>query len=168
MTRNDKRRPDATPGDLERQLEKAAAFIVETCARETTSGNYFIYPEEIPAEIISSDLYCKHKARIVEIMLEYEAIGEVDVSEYDSLDVMVYLDYCPNFEPLPEESDDFPPDREILDPLATRRKGSPEKAGIAKEPETKPSLMERLEEGRRKAEQQDKKGKPYKTKGLEV
>ena len=107
--------------DIKNKLEETAAYIITKCARETTSGNYFIYPEDIPAEILPADLYYEHLDSIVKIMLEYEAIAEVDKSEYDSLDVMVYLDYCPKFEPDADERDDYPDDREILDPLTTRR-----------------------------------------------
>jgi len=107
--------------DIKNKLEKAAEYIIETSSRETTSGNYFVYADDIPAEIIPANLYAKHLSDIVEILREYEAVAEVDVSPYDSLDIMIYLDYCPNFEPDGDERDDYPDDREILDPLTTRR-----------------------------------------------
>ena len=107
--------------DIKANLEKAAEYIIATSARETTSGNYIIYPDDIPAEIISADLYEEHLSDIVEIMLEYDAVAEADIGADGSIDTLMFLNYCPNYIPLAEEEGEYPDDRIILDPLATKQ-----------------------------------------------
>lgn len=138
--------------DIKAKLEKAAEYIIETSARETTSGSYIMYPDDIPAEIIPPDLYIEHLGGIVKIMQEYEAVTDIEIHSGDALDFTVLLDYCPNFEPDADERDDYPDDREILDPLASRRV---EEASLTLA-EPKPTLMERLEAGKRKAAEHHK------------
>ena len=107
-------------------LEKAAAFIIESSARETSSGNWITYADEIPNEIISPELYMKHINDVVEIMTEHDAVADVMVSPDGTVDMCLYLAYCPNYEPSDYEQD------------------------------TKPTLAKRLEEGKRRAAQHDK------------
>jgi len=45
---------------LKDKLEKVAEYIIEKSARETTSGNYITYAEEIPSELITLDEYMRH------------------------------------------------------------------------------------------------------------
>ena len=112
--------PDNITGELKSTLENAARYIIETSARETSGGNYITYTGDVPEEIISPELFTKYMKSIAGIMEEYEAVADVIVDK-DSIDVNMYLDYCPNYEPFAEELDDYPPDRKIEDPLHTRR-----------------------------------------------
>jgi len=112
--------------DLRETLEKAAALIIETSVRETLSGNWITYADEIPNEIISPELYQKHINDIVMIMTEHDAVADIAVSPDGTVDMCLYLAYCPNYEHSEDEQD------------------------------TKPTLVERLEEGKRKAAQHEK------------
>lgn len=111
---------DNIVGELKNKLENAARYIIETSAQETTSGNYITYTGDIPEEIISPKLFSKHIQDIAGIVQEYEAVLDIIVGD-GSIDVVMGLDYCPNFEPDADERDEYPDDREILDPLKTRR-----------------------------------------------
>jgi len=143
--------------DMKNTLENAAKYIIETSARETSTGNWITYPEDMPAGIISAELFSKHKDQIIDMMLEYEAVAEAVSGSDGCIDVIMYLDYCPNFEPHEDERDDYPDDREILDPLGSRRESEkPEPA--------KPTLAERLEEGKRRAALHEKPVNTEKTK----
>jgi len=53
------------------EIENVAKYIIETGARETTSGNYIFYPEYIPVNIISVDNYKRNTERIVDILHMY-------------------------------------------------------------------------------------------------
>jgi len=104
------------------QLEKAAAYILEKSARETLSGMYIISANDIPADILPPELFAKHIDAIVEILSEYGAVLDIAVTPDGAIDITLGLAYCPNYEPFPEEveSGEYPDDREIEDPLATR------------------------------------------------
>jgi len=107
-------------GELESKLENAARYIIETSARNTTSGNYITYTGDVPEEIISPELFSKHIQEIADIMQEYEAVLDIDVESGESIDVVMGLAYCPNYEPWDSEREEYPDDREIFDPLKTR------------------------------------------------
>jgi len=109
------------------KLEKAAAYILETSARETISGHYVIYANDVPAEILTPELFATHIDAIVEILSEYGAVLDIEVID-GAIDMVMGLAYCPNYEPFPEEVDEYPDDREIEDPLATRGEGLLQKA----------------------------------------
>ena len=154
--------------ELISKLEKAAKHIIVTSATETTSGNYVICPADIPADIISTNMYFEHVGSIEKIMHMYDSVADTEVSPDGSMDTVIHLAYCPNFEPQPEEEDEYPLDRMIhADPLMPMRttKSIREVLGI---PERKPTLMERLEEGRRKAEQQHDPDKKQQKRGQEI
>ena len=134
-------------GELESKLENAARYIIETSARNTTSGNYITYTGDVPANIISPELFSKHVQDIADIMQEYEAVLDIIVED-GSIDVVMGLAYCPNFEPWEEEKDEYPDDREIEDPLKTRFSDNKEDSTkLAK----KPSLLDKVEAGKQKA-----------------
>ena len=137
---------------IKNQIESAARYIIETSARETSTGNWITYPEDIPASVISADLFNQHKEKIIDTMFEYEAVAEAVLgTDSACIDVIMYLAYCPNFVPDPEEMDDYPDDRDILDPLQSKRE--PEKTESAP---ARSTLSERLEEGKRRAAQHEK------------
>jgi len=148
---------DHKDGDIQSKLEKAAAFIIETGARETTSGHYYIYAEEIPPEILTPEQYKQNLDGIIGILQEYEAIGDIEVMDDGTVDMIVYLEYCPNYEPDADEREEglYPDDREILDPLTTRRRPETLESAIV-DTSAKPTLAERLEEGKRRAAQHEK------------
>ena len=122
--------------ELKVKLKKAAEYIVETSARNTTSGTYTISALDIPAEIISPELYAEHISIIADIMVDYDAVVDVEITACDSIVTSIYLDYCPNFESSLGEQDDYPDDREILDPSSIKPK--PEK------PQAQPATIEKL------------------------
>ena len=105
-------------------LEKAAAHILETSARETMSGSYAMYADDIPADIISQTLFLKHIDTIAGILSEYGAVLDIDISPDDGIYMVLGLAYCPNYEPSPEEADEYPDDRQILNPLESRGENS--------------------------------------------
>jgi len=137
--------------ELKNMLENAARYIIETSARETSTGNWITYPEDMPAGVIPADLFLQHKEQIIEIMLEYDAVAEAEPGSDGSIDVIMYLGYCPNFVPDADERDEYPDDRAILDPLQSMR-GPDEAESVP----TRPSLAERLEEGKRRAAEHTK------------
>ena len=149
--------------EINGKLERAAAFIIETGARETTTGHYYIYPDEIPEEIISPRLFRQYSNNVVDVLKQYEAIGDIEVMLDGTIDIIIYLDYCPNYEPDADEREDYPDDRAILDPLQSRRVNETTDGALA-EPGSRPTLAERLNEGKRKAAQQDSVDKAGKTK----
>lgn len=107
--------------ELKSILGKIAEYLIETEAQVTSSGNFIIYPNDFKTDFIAPEFFSEHIHTIAEMMLEYSAVAEADVLPDGSLDVLMYLAYCPNFEPDPVEADEYPPDREILDPLTTKR-----------------------------------------------
>jgi hypothetical protein len=139
--------------DIQNKIERAAAYIVETSARDTTSGNWITYAEDLPAEIISPDEYIRHYDAIVKTLHEYEAVADIETTPDGTVDIVMYLAYCPNYEPHGDELDEYPDGREILDALKSR--AIHENAKDAPVSKT-PTLAERLEEGRRRAAQHEK------------
>jgi len=152
--------------NLTGKLEKAAEYIIQTSANETLSGNYYFYPEDMPKEILPPRQFAQYKSSIMDIMREYEAVAEVELGDHGCIDVLMYLDYCPNYERDKEEeaNGEYPPDRIILDPLNTRQHPIREEN---RDDKGKPTLMERLAENKTKAASQ---GQPqaHKPKDREV
>lgn len=155
----------ALTDELRSKLEKTAAFIIEKSANETESGNYIIGADDIPADVLSPELFEEHIEIIAGMMEEYAAVADVGFTSGGEIDVIIYSDYCPNYEPLPEEQDDFPPDRKILDPLKSKRVPEPEKP-IPEIPASKPTLTERIAKNKEKAAAQGKPA-PHKPKKRE-
>jgi len=156
--------PDNIDGELKSKLENAARYIIETSARETSSGNYITYIGDVPDDIISPTLFSKHINDIADIMQEYEAVLDIIVEPEGAIDVVMGLAYCPNFEPHPEEADEYPDGREILDPLKSRFTPETENPQSS---DKKSSLMDKVEVGKQKAAQHAKPAKE-KTKKQEV
>jgi len=156
-------------------LEKTVAYILETSARETTSGNYITYANDLPADVISPELFAANIDTIAGILSEYGAVLDIDV--YDgAIDMIVGLAYCPNYEPFPEEDDEFPDDRETSDPLATRGEvvlqgGFPalsESGQSLSASEEKPSVMKQIRDAQNAPKpHKDKSAAPQKNKGHE-
>jgi hypothetical protein len=151
--------------DIQSKLEKAAAFIIETSARETSSGNWITCAGEIPGEIISQGAYLRHFDEIVEILQEYEAVADIVTEPDGTVDMILYLAYCPNYEPHEAELDEYPDDREILDALKSRQTkacdtysqvGNRQENSRATAPKGRPSLSERLLENKQRASRQEK------------
>jgi hypothetical protein len=151
--------------ELRVKLEKAAEHIITTSAKETATGTYYFHPEEIPADIISEDLFIKYQETIMEIMFKYDSVADVEIDPDGTMNTMMFTDYCPNYLPHPEEADEYLPDREIFDPIASRHK--------SKNDQTLPlpvklTLGARLEAAKIKAAQQDIPDKIKKTTRLEI
>jgi hypothetical protein len=129
-------------------LEKAAAFIVERSAGETTSGNYITYMGDLPADIISPGAFAENVEDIAAIVAEYEAVVDIEVTSDGAIDINMGLDYCPNFDATLEADGDYPDDRIIKDPLLTRAKGrqSPPMVNITGRDaeEEKPSVLKQI------------------------
>ncbi len=168
---NDARnRAEQTLAERERENEKiskAAAYIVETSARETLYGNYITYPDSIPDDIMTESEFLKYKDRIADELYGYEAVAQVDIEDDGAIDVTMYLAYCPNYEPDRDERDEYPDDREILDALSSKivPVPAPEKPTS---PERKPSLLEKLAQNKQKAAAQPSAGGSRKKDGMEV
>ncbi len=130
------------------KIAKAAAYIVETSALGTEYGNYITYPRNIPKDIMTVDEFEKLKGKIVYEILGYESVAQADIDDDGSIDLTMYLAYCPNYIPHPEERGEYPDDREILDALQSKFQPEPEKPPL---PERKPSLLGKLEQNKQKA-----------------
>lgn len=149
--------------ELKSKLEKVAAFIVETCAGATTSGNYILDASDFPSDMITPDLLKQNINTVVEMLYEYEAVADVVVGSEGSIDICMYLAYCPNYEPWREEADEYPPNREILDPLKSKRVPESEP-----KPAVKPTLAEKLEANKQKAARQGQPDTAKRDKNKEV
>jgi len=141
--------------DLTERLEKAAEIAVDMGARFTMSGNFVINESDIPPDILSQRAFKRHINEIAAIVSEYAAVADVEVTSDGILDLNFYLDYCPNYKPDADSRKDYPDDRKILDPLKTRRPTAQNAVEITAKP-VKPTLSERLKEGKRKAALQKK------------
>lgn len=106
---------------LNTMLEKAAEYIIETSARETTTGSWITYADDIPSDILTPDLFDEHIDDIFALILNYESVSYAEINDDGYLDVVMFLAYCPNYEVMPGEEDEYPEDREILNPLEGRR-----------------------------------------------
>jgi len=97
-------------------------------------------------------------------MWEYEAVADIEIEPDGAVDLVMYLAYCPNYEPWEEERDEYPEDREILDPLKSRT--TSEKTNSQ---ESKPTLMARLEENKQKvaSQEQSRKSTNQRTGGMD-
>lgn len=117
--------PETTPiqkevaidDELQKKLESVAAFIIEDGTGQTTSGAYTTRTVNIPADLLSPEMVEKYKDEIAGIIETYDAVSDVLVDEDGDFDVNYYLDYCPYYDPHEHEKEDFPPHREILNPL---------------------------------------------------
>ena len=135
---------------LAERLEKAAEIAIDTGARFTISGNFAINESDMPPDVLSQREFKRHITEIAGIVSEYAAVADVEVTPDGIIDLTYYLDYCPNYEPDADRREDYPDDRKILDPLKTRR---PLIISAVETPDkpVKPTLAERLKEGKRKA-----------------
>ena len=131
--------------DNKDMIEKAAAYIIETGANSTESGDYIFYAEEMPEDIMPLESFRKNIVGIARAMQEYEAAADVEVTGDGEIGTVFYLDYCPNYVSYAGEAGDFLKGREILDALKSKRG-----------PEKPPTLAERLNEGKRRAALHDK------------
>lgn len=105
---------------LETKLEKAAEYIVETSARETTTGSWTTHSGDIPSDILTQDLFDKHINDIFGLVINYGAVSYAEIGNDGCIDTVMFLAYCPNYEASPGEEDEYPEDRVILNPLETK------------------------------------------------
>ena len=99
-------------------LDKAVEYIIKKCADETESGTCYIHADDFPADILPPHMFAEHISNIVALMTGYVSVAEATVED-DSIFIIMYLNYCPNYAPTPEETSEgkFPDNRVILDPL---------------------------------------------------
>lgn len=158
--------PDgAVDAALKEKLEKAAAYIIETSARETTTGHYLTYADDIPSDILAPELFENNKNAIIKLMEEYASLAEAEVCSDGAIDAIMYLDYCPNYESDPGEVEEGlsydMPDRDILDPL---EKLPNEKEETLPTTDGKPSLIGQLQN----APVSEQTSKPKRHNGQEI
>ncbi len=115
--------------ELESSLQRIAEHIVQEGTQNTTQGNWIMGFDELPPELGSPDFIAAHQKSLLYLLEQTEAVADVTLSE-GGFDVCYYLDYCQNAEP--EEPEALPTDREIAD---------------------KPSILARLQEGKKAAVQ---------------
>ena len=89
--------------DLMETLVETAVYIIDISLREASSGNWIIYAEDIPTEIISPELYKNHINDIINIMLEHKAVADIVVSPDGTVDMCMYLAYCQSYEPFEDD-----------------------------------------------------------------
>jgi len=116
--------------ELENSLKRIAEHIVQEGTNNTTQGNWIIGFDEFPPELGSTDFIATHQRDILHLLEQTEAVANAALSD-SGFDVCYYLDYCPNAElEEPEEPEDFLPVRDSLH---------------------KPSILAKLEDGKKAA-----------------
>lgn len=115
--------------ELENSLKRIAEHIVLEGTQNTTQGNWIMGFDDLPLELGGADFIAAHQKSILHLLEQTEAVADATLSD-GCFDVCYYLDYCQNAEP--EEPEALPTDREGAD---------------------KPSILARLQEGKKAAAQ---------------
>ena len=107
-----------SPEVTKEKFNVAVRYIVKRIAEETTSGTYYVHDDDFPADVLEPELFTEHIRTVAEMMRDYDSVAEADLGD-GTISVVMYLGYCPSYEPTPEEvtSGEYPNDRMILDPL---------------------------------------------------
>nr|WP_294487705.1 DUF6329 domain-containing protein [uncultured Anaerosporobacter sp.] len=77
-------------------------YIVETGKQNTTEGNWIIGFDEL-AQQTGFEHDFNSMDTIMDMLHEREEVADVELGD-SSIDVCYYLDFCPNYEPHPEEA----------------------------------------------------------------
>lgn len=129
---------EALTAETRERLEKAVEFIVKTCAEKTHSGTYLINANDIPSGLLTPELFAEHQNLICDMMMKYESVALAEI-DFDAIDATMHLDFCPNYEPTPEEMDEYPDNRVMRDPL-TKTADNPERNQTADKPKKRDGL----------------------------
>lgn len=116
--------------ELENSLKRIAEQIVQEGTRNTTQGNWIIGFDDFPPELGGADFIATHQRDILHLLEQTEAVADAALSD-NGFDVCYHLDYCPNAE---LEEQDRPKD---LQPV--------------RDTAHKPSILARLEDGKKSA-----------------
>ena len=148
---------DKTAFDMMGKLKKAAEHIIKEGAGNTVSGDWIADYGDLPGALLTPVEFSRHIGDIANMMMDYEAVAEAEAGADGSLHAVFYLDYCPNYEPMPSEEDDYPDSREIAAPLLSKKVrnlelGSAEHETVRK---IKKSIYAALDEGKAKAAKAD-------------
>ena len=84
-------------------LNNVAKFIAEKCANETTSGSYIVHEDDVPEDVLRPGLFAAYIETIAFLLQTQDSVAEADVED-GAISVVMYTDYCPNYEPC---TDDF-------------------------------------------------------------
>ena len=103
--------------NLHDKLIKAAEYVIESSARETTSGVMYTHPSNIPVEIMTLDEFTSHVEEVANIISSYKSVLDVDYDDEGIIDVAMGSDYCPLYETICGE-DELDENRKIKNPLA--------------------------------------------------
>lgn len=141
---------DAHPYLLDGFIDRARTYqcsiavtdhIVQQGVSNTTQGNWIIDFEEIPAELMTPWQLKHNQEQIADLLSQREEVADVVIND-GCFDVCYYLSYCPNYEPSQDELDNWTD------------------GGETPAYEEKPSVLARLQEGKKAAAQEAKPPKP--------
>lgn len=98
-------KPDCTALDVEltKKLIEVADYIIKQGTTNTYEGNWIITFDEIPSDVLGVDMLHKHQDSLCDLLFKHQEVADVVISG-DTIDVVYYLDFCPNVEQ--EEIDD--------------------------------------------------------------
>lgn len=98
-------KPDsaAIDAELTKKLIEVADYIIKQGTTNTYEGNWIFNFDEIPSDILGVDMLHEHLDSIRNLLLNRQEVADVEISG-DTIDVVYYLDFCPNVEQ--EEIDD--------------------------------------------------------------
>lgn len=99
--RKDMRREIYCIEDLADVINDVVNYVVAESCRKTTTGNYIMEADDV-SHIISKEDYLTYFYLIAAELASREEVLDLDTS-YNMLDAIYGLNWCPNYEILPEE-----------------------------------------------------------------
>lgn len=137
------------------QTEQVVDYIIRQGTENTTEGNWIMGFDEIPAELMKPWQVKKSQDNIAERLSTHKEVADIVIND-GHFDVCYYLDYCPNCAAKKEEHNHFSDKEEVADDALS--------AGH------KPSILARLQEGKKAALQDKEQSKtaPKRDNQLEV
>ena len=116
--------------ELENSLKRITAHIFQEGSQNTTQGNWIMGFDDFPPELGGADFIAANHRDILRLLEQTDAVADVELSN-GGFDVCDYLDYCPNAE---RDEPDSPKD---VPPISNTAR--------------KPSILARLEDGKKAA-----------------
>ena len=89
---------------FDQKLTEVVNYIVETGTQNTTEGNWIISFDELEKQTgINPEFNDGICSVLADVLHERESVADVELTD-SGIDVCYYLDFCPNYEPHPEEA----------------------------------------------------------------
>ena len=92
-------KPDSTSIDAEltKKLIEVADYIIKQGTTNTYEGNWIFNIDEIPTDVLGVEMLHKHLDSLRDLLFNRQEVADVEISG-DTIDVVYYLDFCPNVE----------------------------------------------------------------------